>query len=472
MIEWTTDPDVRRRALVGLNKGEAHHALKRAINFHQRGELRDRTGEGQHYRVAGLNLLAAIIIYWNTLKLGDAVFATDARPCALSAGRGPSVGQPPPRGAAQSRPGRGRVRREARPAPAPAASPCDRAAALRPRGTAAAVLRWRGRTCADAGTGRCAADAPRPSAAGGRRGVDRLGVDVQLQGREPQDLLVDLQRRLLGESAEHTHEGDLRTHPGSAPTVKQHLAAIRMLGDWLVVSQVLPVNPARPSGGRQLRAGSARSSGCGDRTTSGRRAGGGSGSMRRAASGTTSRPTIGRPGSTRRRRRSSRASIRRGGGWRAGRCRGVSFWRWIKRRAAAADLPPSTCCPTARRERQHPVPPVERLNGGLLVNAEHGGMTGRVQVETDDVGGLRLEVGVVRRHVAGQPVRPQVRLAPDPLYDVHPNLVQRRSRVALSTIVSSEIPSFSNRHSWVAVAFLPADPHPRGRLSPRRALVS
>ena len=36
----------------------------------------------------------------------------------------------------------------------------------------------------------------------------------------------------------------IRTHPGSVPTVKQHLAAIHMLGDWLVVSQVLPVNPA------------------------------------------------------------------------------------------------------------------------------------------------------------------------------------------------------------------------------------
>ena len=36
----------------------------------------------------------------------------------------------------------------------------------------------------------------------------------------------------------------IRTHPGSAPTVKQHLAAIRMLCDWLVVNQVLPVNPA------------------------------------------------------------------------------------------------------------------------------------------------------------------------------------------------------------------------------------
>ena len=58
-----------------MNKGEAHHALKRAINFHQRGERRDRTGEGQHYRVAGLNLLTAIIIYWNTLKLGEAVSA-------------------------------------------------------------------------------------------------------------------------------------------------------------------------------------------------------------------------------------------------------------------------------------------------------------------------------------------------------------------------------------------------------------
>ena len=30
----------------------------------------------------------------------------------------------------------------------------------------------------------------------------------------------------------------------SAPSVKQHLAAIRMLFDWLVVGQVVPGNPA------------------------------------------------------------------------------------------------------------------------------------------------------------------------------------------------------------------------------------
>ena len=30
----------------------------------------------------------------------------------------------------------------------------------------------------------------------------------------------------------------------SAPTVKQHLAALRMLFDWLVLGQVIPTNPA------------------------------------------------------------------------------------------------------------------------------------------------------------------------------------------------------------------------------------
>jgi len=73
MIDWILDEGMQRRAQIGLNKGEAHHALKKAISFHRRGEIRDRTSEGQHYRVAGLNLLTMIIIYWNTQKLGQAV---------------------------------------------------------------------------------------------------------------------------------------------------------------------------------------------------------------------------------------------------------------------------------------------------------------------------------------------------------------------------------------------------------------
>ena len=39
----------------------------------------------------------------------------------------------------------------------------------------------------------------------------------------------------------------IRTHPGSVPTVKQHLAAIRMLGDWL---DGQPGPPGEPRCGR------------------------------------------------------------------------------------------------------------------------------------------------------------------------------------------------------------------------------
>jgi site-specific recombinase XerD len=38
--------------------------------------------------------------------------------------------------------------------------------------------------------------------------------------------------------------GYIEQHQASAPTVKQHLAAIRMLFDWLVTGQVVPHNPA------------------------------------------------------------------------------------------------------------------------------------------------------------------------------------------------------------------------------------
>ena len=75
IIGWLLDIDMQRRANIGLNKGEAHHALKNALRIGRQGEIRDRTAEGQHYRMAGLNLLAAIIIYWNTKYLGQAVAA-------------------------------------------------------------------------------------------------------------------------------------------------------------------------------------------------------------------------------------------------------------------------------------------------------------------------------------------------------------------------------------------------------------
>ena len=72
---WTSNSELQARAQIGPNKGEAHHALKNAIRIGRQGEIRDRTIEAQHYRMAGLNLLTAIIIYWNTKHLGEAVQA-------------------------------------------------------------------------------------------------------------------------------------------------------------------------------------------------------------------------------------------------------------------------------------------------------------------------------------------------------------------------------------------------------------
>lgn len=75
IVSWILNPEMQTRAQIGLNKGEAHHALKNAIRIGRQGEIRDRTAEAQHYRMAGLNLLTAIIIYWNTKHLGQAVQA-------------------------------------------------------------------------------------------------------------------------------------------------------------------------------------------------------------------------------------------------------------------------------------------------------------------------------------------------------------------------------------------------------------
>jgi Tn3 transposase DDE domain len=69
MLEWLGDPALRRRVTAGLNKGEAHNALARAVCFNRLGEIRDRSFENQHHRASGLNLLVAAITLWNTVYL-------------------------------------------------------------------------------------------------------------------------------------------------------------------------------------------------------------------------------------------------------------------------------------------------------------------------------------------------------------------------------------------------------------------
>ncbi|WP_320202251.1 Tn3 family transposase (plasmid) [Agrobacterium sp. rho-13.3] len=73
MIEWYSSPALRRRCQAGLNKGEAAHKMKRAVFFHERGEIRDRSFESQAFRASGLNLVVSAIVHWNTVYLDRAV---------------------------------------------------------------------------------------------------------------------------------------------------------------------------------------------------------------------------------------------------------------------------------------------------------------------------------------------------------------------------------------------------------------
>ena len=73
MIEWYSSPALRRRCQAGLNKGEAAHKLKRAVFFHERGEIRDRSFESQAFRASGLNLVGSTIVHWNTVYIHRAV---------------------------------------------------------------------------------------------------------------------------------------------------------------------------------------------------------------------------------------------------------------------------------------------------------------------------------------------------------------------------------------------------------------
>ena len=72
MLDWIESPELRMDCQAGLNKGEARHALARAVFAHSQGRIRDRSHDAQQRRVMALNLVIAAIIYWNTSYMDKA----------------------------------------------------------------------------------------------------------------------------------------------------------------------------------------------------------------------------------------------------------------------------------------------------------------------------------------------------------------------------------------------------------------
>jgi len=189
----------------------------------------------------------------------------------------------------------------------------------------------------------------------------------------------------------------IEQHPGSPQTIKQHLAAIKMLFDYLVISQIVPVNPAAPVKGPThvvkrgktpvLSVEDARTlldsisldslQGLRDRALIGvmlfsfarvsavlgmkvsdftkMGAGAGSGSLKRAANITrcrcTTKPRITWPSIWKKRvlsqtSRSFKPSIRNS--LPGGQCRDPKAYRMIRRRALAAGISAPVCCHSCR----------------------------------------------------------------------------------------------------------------------------
>jgi TnpA family transposase len=78
-LAWLQDPELRRRVTAGMNKGEAHHTLKRAVRFYRRGSVTDHTQLEQDLNAMALNLVVAAITLWNTAYLDRAITLLEQR---------------------------------------------------------------------------------------------------------------------------------------------------------------------------------------------------------------------------------------------------------------------------------------------------------------------------------------------------------------------------------------------------------
>jgi site-specific recombinase XerD len=104
--------------------------------------------------------------------------------------------------------------------------------------------------------------------------LDQHGIG-ELPDIEPFHVAAYLKALRVSEAADRA----VRERVAAKPTIKQHLAAIRMLFDWLVVGQVLALNPAHAVRGRPGR-----------RSMSVKRGRGGSGVSTRRSAGACALP--------------------------------------------------------------------------------------------------------------------------------------------------------------------------------------
>lgn len=73
ILDYVTNPPLRRKAHVQLNKGEYRHKLPRWIFFANQGEFQTGDYEEMMNKASCLSLVSNIILYWNTKKIAGIV---------------------------------------------------------------------------------------------------------------------------------------------------------------------------------------------------------------------------------------------------------------------------------------------------------------------------------------------------------------------------------------------------------------
>jgi hypothetical protein len=89
------------------------------------------------------------------------------------------------------------------------------------------------------------------------------------------------------------------------------------------------------------------------------------------------------------------------------------FQGGVERKGSMAIILEAVALGASGRERQHRIESVEGLNGALLIDTENHGVSGWFEIETDDIGRLGLEVGIVADQIPAQPMWLQTGFGPD-----------------------------------------------------------
>ncbi|WP_430540802.1 Tn3 family transposase [Planktotalea arctica] len=72
MLDWLENAELRKECQACLNKSEARHSLAKAVFAHSQGRIYDRSDAAQQKHAMALNMVVAVIMFWNTLYMDKA----------------------------------------------------------------------------------------------------------------------------------------------------------------------------------------------------------------------------------------------------------------------------------------------------------------------------------------------------------------------------------------------------------------